>query len=134
MRFKEYLSNLENSKKYVRQTFAEDGKIFHFYTSADSLDEAKWVELGKGNSVRYDSGNTGTKTKGHLHFLHKGKDLITINRDGIAHDQSHGYKMSKRQTNIVSSKFGFSVPDDNILESCTLANELLLLCKEIHFS
>ncbi len=131
MRFKEFISNLENSKSFVRKTFVEGITTFHFYSSAEFLDESKWVEIGKGNSVRYDSGNTGTKTQDHLHFYCRGKELFAVNRDGTAHDQSHGYRISKQHAGIISNKFGFSVPDDRVLESCPLASELLLLCEGI---
>jgi hypothetical protein len=129
MRFKNFLEKNNAGTSYIELTVFDDNVLISIYVERQSLDEGKVYNLGKGDTVRYDSGNMNTKTQDHLHFYHNGSQLYAINRDGTAHDKSHGYKISNRHAEIVSNKFGFSLPKNNIIESCPLAIETILLCE-----
>lgn len=84
------------------------------------LEHKKYTQIPKTNRwVRYDPGNTNTKTKDHVHVLQgKNKELYAINRDGTPHDGSKA-QINKRDIEYLRS-IDFNPPDDGILEWKTL--------------
>jgi len=59
----------------------------------------------------------------HIHVLLKNKKLFAINRDGSAHDQSHGYTLPREAREFLRKEFpGWTIPD--ILES--ISNEQMI--------
>ena len=54
----------------------------------------------------------------HLHLYHKHNQLFAINKDGTAHDKSHGYRIPNKVADALKKKFPeFVLPLDNIIES-----------------
>ena len=130
MRFKEFLKRNGTDNKYFIIVYTDFGTSICVYEDCSKLYEGKTYLLGKGDIVRYHAGNSNTKTQDHLHFYHNGSQLFAINRDGTAHDRSHGYKISKRHADIIANDFDFTLPDSNIIESCPCAVETTLLLSE----
>ena len=53
----------------------------------------------------------------HLHIYMKKKKLFAINKDGTAHDQSHGCSIPSRVAKALRSKFpDYRIPADNYIE------------------
>lgn len=57
-------------------------------------------------------------TQYHLHIYKKQNEIFAINKDGTAHDQSHGKEIPKKVANAISSLFpDYKLPPNNIIES-----------------
>lgn len=54
----------------------------------------------------------------HLHLYHKQNQLFAINKDGTAHDKSHGYQIPNKVADALRKQFpDFVLPRHNIIES-----------------
>lgn len=79
---------------------------------------------GTKNSYREDTGNTNTMTSKHSHVYAKSKgrgiEIYSVNIDGSGHDGSSGTEIPSSHAEFFRSK-GYSIPDNNILESLILS-------------
>jgi hypothetical protein len=100
--------------------------IYHFET-ADRvaevivrllLNEAKpFVDLGKGRAILHHKAHI-PNTQDHLHFRVKGTNIAAINKDGSAHDKSHGIELQKWATVGAKKHYpDFKIPKDGLIES-----------------
>ncbi|VVT32798.1 conserved hypothetical protein [Roseovarius sp. EC-HK134] len=94
------------------------------------LNESKpYVELGKGRAILHHKAHI-PDTQDHLHFRVKGTNIAAINKDGSAHDKSHGVMLQKWATNGAKKYFpDFHIPDDGLIESI-FCDEVTLLTEE----
>lgn len=54
----------------------------------------------------------------HLHIYAKKNQLFAINKDGSAHDKSHGTEIPNKVAHAISQKFPeFIIPKNNFIES-----------------
>lgn len=78
-------------------------------------------------SVRFDSGNTNTKTQDHAHVFARlngqGKQLFAVNVDGSGHDGSSGAPIPKKVGEFLKTK-GYVIPVNFVVESMSLADAL----------
>lgn len=78
-------------------------------------------------SVRFDSGNTNTKTQDHAHVFARlngqGKQLFAVNIDGTGHDGSSGAPIPKRVGQFLQTK-GYVIPVNFVVESMSLDDAL----------
>lgn len=65
--------------------------------------------------VRFDRGNTFTKTQTHAHVYLNKKEILAINMDGTGHDGSSGMMIPTRVADFLRGR-GYKIPSDNILE------------------
>ena len=126
--FKEHMAK-EKAQRSTRTVF------YHFDTSdrvaevviSLLLNEAKpYVDLGKGRAIRHHKTHI-PDTQDHLHFLVKRTNIAAINKDGSAHDRSHGVQLQKWATDGAKKNFpDFHIPDDGLLESLFAEDAVLL--------
>lgn len=110
----------------------------YFSSTYKILEESKKQNWGKRYSVRFDKMNYGAydPNKDHLHVFLKNNQLFAINRDGTAHDKSHGKKIPNYVSDKIKQEYpDFILPADNLIESVEnledyIQNELLFLLDE----
>lgn len=89
------------------------------------LTESKEIELIKGYSVRKDHNNP-YPIQNHLHLFKNGKQILSMNQDGSAHDG-----MSGRIPNSIKDKLkaicpDYEFPDNRLVESVEFSTTRLL--------
>ena len=78
-------------------------------------------------SVQKHSPHT-PKNDYHLHLYHKNNHLLAINKDGTAHDQSHGCTIPAVAADALRAMFpGYTIPGNNLIESSPTAHYLLYM-------
>jgi hypothetical protein len=109
--FKEFLAEIEKNKELIN--------LFEHQTYKNIP--------GTKNSYREDPGNTNTMTSKHSHVYAKptgrGNEIYSVNIDGSGHDGSSGKEIPSSHAEFFRNK-GYSIPDDNILESLILSESI----------
>ena len=113
-------------------SFETDYHIIHLYFIEDELSESlsskplliqesNVIDLGKGRELAFHRNNytnPHNPAKDHLHFYVKGKEIFSINRDGTAHDGSHGVLIPGDVYNKINKRFpDFNLPKNRLIES-----------------
>jgi len=123
-KFNEVIDKLLNGsyKEYFVETIVfEDKDEKPFLEQELILEWEQYKKIPKTNlTYRYDTGNTNTKTKDHIHVFAKNNQLYAINIDGSAHDGSTA-KLGSKEIKFLKS-IGFTPPKDGILEWIELEN------------
>ena len=58
----------------------------------------------------------------HLHVYNKNNEIFSINKDGTAHDQSHGCHIPNKVADALRSMFpDYYIPNDNFIESAEMS-------------
>jgi len=58
----------------------------------------------------------------HLHIYSRGNQLFAINRDGTAHDASHGCRIPNKVAKALKQKYpNYNLPKDNMIESSEMS-------------
>lgn len=103
--------------------FEIDEYTIHLYFSDNDtnriLHEAKYrgSPLIGQYSVRKDHPHS-VVGQYHLHVFYRSNQLFAINKDGSAHDQSHGVRIPNKVAQAIKDKFvDFQIPRTNIIES-----------------
>ena len=110
--------------------------ILHHFDAADSdardfvrrylVEGGRTFDLGQGRAVMFHRGHV-PNSQDHLHFLLKGKKLYALNRDGTAHDASHGSQMHRWAMDAVQNRYpDFKVPPRGLIESMLMEGSLLV--------
>lgn len=115
--FKEYLAEQEGSIRTVFYHFETTDRVAEVVIRL-LLNEAKpYVDLGKGRAILHHKAHI-PNTQDHLHFRVKGTNIAAINKDGSAHDKSHGVELQKWATDGAKKHYpDFHVPKDGLIES-----------------
>lgn len=132
--FKERLAEVE-AQWSTRTVF------YHFETSDRVaevvirllLNEAKpYVDLGKGRAIMHHKAHV-RNTQDHLHFRVKGTNIAAVNKDGSAHDKSHGVQLQKWAMDGARQHYpNFRIPDDGLIESIFSDDTALLTEATVH--
>ncbi len=69
----------------------------------------------------------------HYHFYDRNNHLFAINKDGSAHDASHGYKINNTIANFLKN-VGYILPPDNIIESINPPDHMREVCFNLQFA
>lgn len=73
--------------------------------------------LGGQYSARLDKAHSSTG-QDHLHIYAKNNQLFAINKDGTAHDRSHGAQIPNRVAAAIRAEFpDFRLPTSGIIEA-----------------
>ncbi len=108
-------------KENVHIYFCETEKRPELFTSGSKLlQEANKQNWGKGYNVRFDKMNYGVfdPNKDHLHIYRKNNEILALNRDGTAHDKSHGAIIPQYVADRIRAEYpDFIIPKNNVLES-----------------
>ena len=110
--------------------------ILHHFDSADAdardfvrrylVEGGRTFDLGQGRAVMFHRGHV-PNSQDHLHFLLKGQKLYALNRDGTAHDASHGRQMHRWAMDAVQTRYPeFKVPPRGLIESMLMEGSLLV--------
>lgn len=70
----------------------------------------------------------------HVHVYAKNNHIFAINKDGSAHDASHGFTIPNKAASALRRRFpDWKIPDNNLIESCNaLSLKTLLLELNAH--
>ena len=99
--------------------------VFHYFSEDDDVavshlrylvESGRSYDMGKGRAVLFHRAHI-PQTQDHLHFLQKGNKLYALNRDGTAHDASHGKQMHGWAMDAVKQFPGFQLPPRGLIES-----------------
>ena len=70
----------------------------------------------------------------HLHVYNKNNEIFAINKDGTAHDQSHGCHIPNKAADALRSMFpDYYIPNDNIIESAGISYARILIEQTVAF-
>ncbi len=71
----------------------------------------------------------------HLHLYDKRGQLAAINRSGSAHHRSNrGFQLPNRVADAIKKVFpDYRIPSDNIIESITQADQLMLIVENANY-
>ena len=82
------------------------------------------IPLGGKYSARLDPPHVPSGQK-HLHLFAKGNQLAAVNKDGSAHDRSHGIRIPDRVAGAIKTRFPhFEIPKNNMIETVSRAQYL----------
>jgi hypothetical protein len=86
------------------------------------VEGGKTHNLGQGRMIRFDKAHVPPPAgQDHFHAYLKGKSLFSLNKDGSAHDGSHGIKMEKAYTEYVKAERpDWKLPPNHIIEGMLL--------------
>ena len=109
-----------------------EGTTVHFLFEVGSLEQTlfkRWHEeqvlfeaqpVGKPLVGTYSAilhKGHGAGGQDHLHVFAKRNQLFALNKDGTAHDASHGARIPNRVAQAIRSKFPqFKIPDTGVIE------------------
>jgi hypothetical protein len=115
---------------YETFTFEIDGYVISIFIHRDDqaaipIHEAKQKGVSLGgqySAIRHTVPEPG---KEHIHVYARGNDIFALNKDGTAHDKSHGVTIPNRVADAIRTHFpNFSLPPNNFIESAPSAIEL----------
>lgn len=110
----------------------ENHLVFLYCSDLDSrllLHEAerRGIALGGPWAAQYHRAHT-TPGQNHIHVYYRNNQVFALNRDGTAHDRSHGVRIPNRVADAIRYHFpDIQLPPDNIIECATLEDEAELL-------
>ncbi len=100
---------LENFVVHILFSKSESGPLLE--------GKSKYVELGGVYSAQLHQAHTSVGQT-HIHVYAKNNKLFALNRDGSAHDRSHGAQIPNKVAQAITQKFpDFTLPKDNFIES-----------------
>ena len=117
--FKQFLND---RRKLVIYHFDADDAVARQLVFEVLTEAKKSVDLGQGKSIVHHKAHI-PDGQDHLQFMVKGRKVYSVNKDGTAHDRSHGKKMQRWALDGAAAHYpGFKMPDDGLIEAI-LANE-----------
>ena len=117
-------------EKFVFFHFKSGDTVAKFILANLLVEDRKHVDLGKGREVFYHTAHV-PRGQDHLHFYQNDSKLYALNRDGTAHDASHGKKMSRWATDAVKDNYpGFTLPKGGLIEAFADTGRTTLLLEE----
>ena len=112
-----YVDQGKRKQEYSVYFHGREDDVIGSFILNQLLSEDKKEELGKGRYVYKHSAHTDPG-QAHLHFYQNGAHLYALNKDGSAHDQSHGKQMARWAIQAVQEKFpGFQLPTKGLIEA-----------------
>ena len=130
----------EKQKLRYSEISVPDNFIFHYFDTndAEAVEALRYLEesgrrfdLGKGRAVIFHRAHV-PNTQDHLHFEQRGHTLYAMNRDGSAHDGSHGKQMHRWAVDAVKDRYpGFKLPKDGLIETMFDQGEAVVLMETV---
>lgn len=76
-------------------------------------------------SAQQHAGHTAAGQE-HLHVYLKQNQIFSLNKDGTAHDKSHGVRIPNRVADAIRELFpDFDLPEDNLIETIAKDEDLI---------
>lgn len=115
--FREILAEVEASKtRFAFYHYASDDAIAATLLESIFNESTQTKDLGKGRSMMFHRAHVDGG-QDHVHFLVKGSKITALNRDGSAHDRSHGHQLLQWQINgLRQHQRNFALPKDGLIE------------------
>ena len=109
-----------------KQREATNRRVYFYCDANDVVAEAmifcligeakKHIDLGQGKHVYMHKANI-PNSQDHLHFYMNRTKLFALNRDGTAHDQSHGKVMANWTVDAIKAYYPtFQFPKSKLIE------------------
>jgi hypothetical protein len=129
---------IKSFKEYLAETVADSAPFaFYHFVSGDAVaatllesllnEGTKTHNLGKGRAIKYHTAHV-PGGQDHVHFLVKGHKVTALNRDGSAHDQSHGHQLLRWQIDGLQKHYtSFVIPKDGLIEQLLGLRDSVLL-------
>lgn len=118
--FRDYLARMDATSRQPVFAFyhvAGDDVLAKFILGNMLKEDRRHVDLGKGREIFFHSAHV-EPGQDHLHFRQNGAKLYAVNRDGTAHDASHGKLMARWAREGMRDNYpGFTVPKDGLIEA-----------------
>lgn len=115
------LTNGDYKEYFIETIVFENDAQNQFLEQELILEWEQYKKVSKTSlTYRFDSGNTNTKTKDHIHVYSNDNQLYAINFDGTPHDGSKA-KLGGKEIKFLKS-IGFTPPANGLLEWITLDN------------
>lgn len=117
-----------------------DEYIVHIFISRDDtsailINEAIQKGISFGGKYSGLHHKVPAPGKEHIHVYARGNEIFALNKDGTAHDQSHGIKIPNKVANAIRTHLpNFTLPPNNFIESAPLAIEALYKMQSINES
>ncbi len=87
----------------------------------------KGIPLTAAYSAQYHTDRTN-RGQNHIHVYCKNNQLFALNRDGTAHDKSHGVRIPNKVAKAIQTHFpDVQLPPKNIIECASLEDEVEVL-------
>lgn len=134
--FKESLAERETPKR-LWYTFEAYEYVIHIWFDSEELQEIneakyKGTPLGSSYSAQLHQAHSSVGQT-HLHVYCKNNQLFSLNRDGTAHDRSHGIRIPNKVASAIEKQFPtFKLPKDNLIESAPKAVQMLFKMEQIN--
>ena len=123
-------------EKLAQLSNSEPTYILHHFVKADAdaqdfvrrylVEGGRTFDLGQGRAVMFHRGHV-PNSQDHLHFLLNGQKLYALNRNGTAHDASHGLQMHRWAMDAVRNRYpDFKLPSRGLIESMLMEGSLLV--------
>ena len=79
-------------------------------------EEKPSADLGQGRRILFHKAHV-PNTQAHIHFQVKGANIAAVNKDGSAHDRSHGIQLQKWAIDGMTNHYpNFNSPKKGIIE------------------
>ena len=133
---RELLAKKETSRR-TWFSFELGEYVVHIWFNSDEMQEIneakyKGSPLGGQYSAQLHQPHSSVGQK-HLHVYAKNNQLFSLNKDGSAHDKSHGAVIPNKVVKAIKNHFpSFIIPDNNIIESASKATQLLYKIETIN--
>jgi hypothetical protein len=106
------------SPDFIIQIYFENSSINLTEDIVELLNEAKYKgkPIGGTYSAIEHKPKVPPNAQPHYHFYDRNNHLYAINKDGTAHDASHGCKLNNTISKFLNT-VGYTVPANNLIES-----------------
>jgi hypothetical protein len=107
----------EEKPPHVFYHFASDDHVAHVLVRGLLLED-KTIDLGKGRSLMFHKAHNPPHGQDHIHYCVKGAKMYALNKDGTAHDRSHGVEMARWAVQGTEKHFpDFTIPPKGLIEA-----------------
>jgi hypothetical protein len=131
--FREYTDAVEGRKqdRYAIYHYATGDQVAELVLN-ELLNEAKkYVDLGKGRSIMFHKAHI-PDGQDHLHFRVDGAKIAAVNKDGSAHDRSHGVQLQRWAIDGAKAHYpDFKLPKDGLIEQLHMPEDRTLLLEAV---
>lgn len=131
--FRKYIDAVEGKTqaRYAIYHYATGDQVAELVLN-ELLNEAKqYVDLGKGRSIMFHKAHI-PDGQDHLHFRVDGAKIAAVNKDGSAHDRSHGVQLQRWAMDGAKSHYpDFKLPKDGLIEQLHMPRDQTLLLEDM---
>jgi hypothetical protein len=132
---------MKRFSEFIREQSGREGIVIYHFDASDHdarrlveevLTEAKKsVDLGQGKCIIHHKAHI-PDGQDHLHFEVRGRTVYAVNKDGTAHDRSHGKTMQRWALDGAAAHYPtFKMPPGGLIEEILGNGKLELLTEGV---